>query len=351
MFIGCNLQPGTKVPVAQLLAADARKAGAGEVHLTSAFLTEGQAATLFVHHKGDSSSSSSRPARCAVARLTAEEPGSKLIVQFQHAAETQSMLEAVGGTISVTGFADIQDDDLEVSAPARKKRKTAAGAKVAASATKAEAATPARKEAAPKAAPKAEAKEATKKVEKKQEDKPADKKDEKKEPADFIASKKFAGAKKGMVFKKGPKGLGYYKDTYVKPPPLKLSDLKGHNQAAKPAQASAPTKGVLPGGLKYEVIQQARSPHAQRATRGKNVQVKYDGRLASNGKRFDKGSIRFRLGGGEVIKGWDMGVDGMKVGEKRRLLIPAPLAYGSQGAPPTIPRNAALIFEVELMKV
>lgn len=82
------------------------------------------------------------------------------------------------------------------------------------------------------------------------------------------------------------------------------------------------------------------------------VAVYYVGRLQKNGKQFDqcnKGKgFSFKLGGGRVIKGWDVGIVGMKVGGKRRLTIPASLAYGAGGSPPQIPPNATLIFDVEL---
>merc|ERR1712107_604627 len=84
------------------------------------------------------------------------------------------------------------------------------------------------------------------------------------------------------------------------------------------------------------------------ATKGKNVHVKYAGRLAKNGKKFDSGTIPFKLGARQVIAGWDIGVEGMAVGEKRKLFIPAQMGYGARGAPPDIPRNADLIFDVEL---
>ena len=102
----------------------------------------------------------------------------------------------------------------------------------------------------------------------------------------------------------------------------------------------------LPGGLKYTILKEGRGPAA---VYGKRVNVKYVGCLASNGKRFDKGQIRFKLGAGEVIEGWDKGVKDMRVGESRRILIPAHLGYGKRGAPPAIPGNAALAFEVELL--
>lgn len=84
------------------------------------------------------------------------------------------------------------------------------------------------------------------------------------------------------------------------------------------------------------------------------VGVRYIGKL-TNGKVFDsntKGApFVFRLGGGEVIKGWDVGVAGMNVGGTRKLTIPPALAYGSKGAPPDIPKNAVLEFEVKLLEV
>lgn len=91
------------------------------------------------------------------------------------------------------------------------------------------------------------------------------------------------------------------------------------------------------------------------AVAGKKVTVNYVGTL-TDGTKFDSSIDRnqpfsFDLGAGEVIKGWDQGVAGMKVGGKRKLTIPASLGYGAAGAPPAIPGNATLIFEVELLKV
>jgi FKBP-type peptidyl-prolyl cis-trans isomerase len=91
------------------------------------------------------------------------------------------------------------------------------------------------------------------------------------------------------------------------------------------------------------------------ATAGKQVTVNYVGMLP-DGKVFDASaahgqSFTFTLGAGQVIQGWDAGVVGMKVGGKRRLIIPADMAYGSQGAGDVIPPNATLIFDVELVDV
>jgi peptidylprolyl isomerase/FKBP-type peptidyl-prolyl cis-trans isomerase FkpA len=90
------------------------------------------------------------------------------------------------------------------------------------------------------------------------------------------------------------------------------------------------------------------------AARGKTVEVHYTGWL-EDGTQFDSSvggaPFSFRLGAGEVIEGWARGVAGMKVGGKRKLTLPPELGYGARGAPPAIPPNATLVFEVELLAV
>jgi FKBP-type peptidyl-prolyl cis-trans isomerase len=109
---------------------------------------------------------------------------------------------------------------------------------------------------------------------------------------------------------------------------------------------------TTPSGLQIEMLKEGAGANA---TGGKQVTVHYVGTLLS-GQKFDSSRDRgegfsFRLGAGRVIKGWDEGVAGMRIGEMRRLTIPADLAYGARGFPPLIPANATLVFEVELLSV
>ena len=126
--------------------------------------------------------------------------------------------------------------------------------------------------------------------------------------------------------------------------------------APKPA-TSAPTKVTgtpikTTSGLEYWDIKVGTGAVAQT---GQHVKVDYTGWL-TNGKKFDSSvgtgkPFEFKLGASQVIKGWDEGVVGMKVGGKRQLRIPPGLAYGEKGYPGVIPANSTLIFDVQLVDV
>lgn len=112
-------------------------------------------------------------------------------------------------------------------------------------------------------------------------------------------------------------------------------------------------------GLSYIIMRPA-AYSAQEAQRGQRVTVHYTGWLADDkgepGKKFDSSLDRgvpftFVLGGGMVIQGWDKGVVGMKIGEKRRLILAPAMGYGARGVPGAIPGNATLIFDVELLGI
>jgi FKBP-type peptidyl-prolyl cis-trans isomerase len=124
-------------------------------------------------------------------------------------------------------------------------------------------------------------------------------------------------------------------------------------QEKPPAKNGNGTKEVVTAsGLKYVDL---KAGQGEEARAGKVVEVHYTGWL-ENGTKFDSSVDRnrpftFRLGAGDVIKGWDEGVAGMKAGGKRKLIIPPDLGYGKRGAGEVIPPGATLIFEVELLGV
>lgn len=128
------------------------------------------------------------------------------------------------------------------------------------------------------------------------------------------------------------------------------ANVEFNNQATTTA-TTMPTAPVTELMMKDDVVGTGAT-----ATAGDKVTVQYVGML-TNGTVFDASAnhgsdgFTFDLGAGQVIKGWDQGVAGMKEGGKRTLIIPAALAYGSQSPAPSIPANSDLVFQVELVKV
>jgi FKBP-type peptidyl-prolyl cis-trans isomerase FkpA len=133
-----------------------------------------------------------------------------------------------------------------------------------------------------------------------------------------------------------------------------LSAAAAASQEPKPMEPTKDTAKeiVTPSGLKYTDLKTGTGAEARS---GNVVEVHYTGWLL-DGTKFDSSRdhnqpFRFKLGAGQVIRGWDEGVAGMKVGGKRKLIIPAELGYGRQGAGGVIPPGATLVFEVELLGV
>lgn len=130
-----------------------------------------------------------------------------------------------------------------------------------------------------------------------------------------------------------------------------VNDSTASTPAQTPKAESTPKKRVVAGGT---IVEDLKVGHGPDAKPGKMVSVYYVGKLAKNQKQFDSCQggkpFRFRLNQGEVIKGWDNGVNGMKVGGKRRITVPANQGYGNVKQGP-IPPNSTLVFEVELKAV
>ncbi|MEA5391560.1 FKBP-type peptidyl-prolyl cis-trans isomerase [Cyanobium gracile UHCC 0139] len=134
-------------------------------------------------------------------------------------------------------------------------------------------------------------------------------------------------------------------------PDSSSADLASSGAAALGGELVSPTERTTPSGLRITDLALGEGDEARS---GQTVVVNYRGTL-TNGKEFDssygRGPFSFPLGAGRVIRGWDEGVAGMKVGGKRKLVIPPDLAYGERGAGGVIPPNATLVFEVELLQI
>lgn len=162
-------------------------------------------------------------------------------------------------------------------------------------------------------------------------------------------------------------------DSDEQPPPAKVSKLsngtangvskkednkkkdgkqKKQQQTAEAAEVKKEPKTLNIGGVNMEDLREGKGAEVKA---GRKVQVYYEGRFKSNNKVFDKSNsgkgFEFVVGRGNVIRGWDVGVLGMKAGGKRRLICPPNMAYGKKGSPPAIPPNSTLVFDIEVRNV
>lgn len=137
---------------------------------------------------------------------------------------------------------------------------------------------------------------------------------------------------------------------------LFTSDGQGVDSSSQTAQTQTETLTVEPAFIVNDPITELKTEDQQVGTGAEaksdsTIKVKYKGGLAKNGQIFDQSTEPIELSLDAVIVGWKEGIPGMKVGGKRKLLIPAAKGYGEQGAGTSIPANSDLVFEVELVEV
>ena len=142
------------------------------------------------------------------------------------------------------------------------------------------------------------------------------------------------------------------------PPPTETETTPEQAEGGDPKDLKNKPKVEVPKGkpptklVKEEIVR----GKGKAAKKGDDVEMQYVGVLYEGGTEFDASwntgqPFPFKLGGGEVIKGWDQGIVGMKKGGRRKLIIPPDLAYGPEGQPPTIPPDATLVFVVDLLEI
>ncbi len=135
--------------------------------------------------------------------------------------------------------------------------------------------------------------------------------------------------------------------------PMKF--IQEENQNQQQNSTNHPQSVSSTSAVTQLTIEDQKSGEGPEVKSGDTIVIHYTGTL-ENGQKFDSSLDRgqpfeTQIGVGQVIKGWDQGVIGMKVGGRRKLIIPSDLAYGQQGIPGAIPANATLIFEVELLEI
>lgn len=260
-----------------------------------------------------------------------EEEPPKLVAKRKNAADAKPLEAPTAKKVKTTADSNSKKEELKKKV-AELKKKTEEKPVVAAAKAEVKSA-PAKKEE-PKKTDAPAKKEAPKKAET-----PAKKESPKKAeaPAKKEAPKKTEAAAK----KEEPKKTEA---------PAKKA-VEAEKKSTEPAVAKKGVSKTLPSGL---VITDTIVGTGPKAKRGKKISVRYIGKL-KNGKVFDSNTkgkpFQFKLGASEVIKGWDVGFEGMQVGGTRKLSIPANMAYGARGAPPAIPPNAQLEFEMKLLEV